>query len=245
MKFVIDTHTHTLASGHAYSTIQEMAFEANRKGLELIALTEHGPSMEGAPNRIYFSNMTVLPEVISNVRVLRGVELNIVDYDGNIDLPDWCLQRLDFVMAGFHDLVLSPCNDIAANTSAMIQAIANPLVDAISHPGNPVFQIDIAEVVKAAKQYGKLLEINNNSINVREGSEKNCRDIAAMCKEMETPVICGSDTHVSFGVGCFDNVTRILESVNFPEELVLNTSTEKFLDHLNTGKKGRPMIKPR
>lgn len=38
MKFVVDTHTHTIASGHAYSTVQEMAKEASANGIEMLQL---------------------------------------------------------------------------------------------------------------------------------------------------------------------------------------------------------------
>ena len=43
MRDVLDTHTHTLASGHAYSTIRENVRAAAERGLDLIAITEHAP----------------------------------------------------------------------------------------------------------------------------------------------------------------------------------------------------------
>ncbi len=49
MKIVVDSHTHSVASGHAYSTVQEMAREAPTNGIEMFALTDHGPAMKGAP----------------------------------------------------------------------------------------------------------------------------------------------------------------------------------------------------
>ncbi len=49
MKIVIDTHTHTIASGHAYSTVLENALAAKNKGLELLCITDHAPEMPGAP----------------------------------------------------------------------------------------------------------------------------------------------------------------------------------------------------
>lgn len=47
MKYVLDAHTHTIASGHAYSTIREMAKAASEKGLELLGITEHSMKMPG------------------------------------------------------------------------------------------------------------------------------------------------------------------------------------------------------
>ena len=198
----------------------------------MIAFTEHGPAMPGAPLSIYFANMSVFPESIFGVKILRGAEANVIDHKGKIDLEDCVLKKLDFVIAGLHDVVL-PVGSVTANTDAIIGAMANPFVDAISHPGNPYFPIDIPEVVRCAKEYGKLLELNNSSIKVRPGSSENCYKIAELCAEAEIPVVCGSDCHISFDVGNFDSVLGILEKARFPEKLVLNASSEALLAHLN------------
>ena len=233
MKLVVDMHVHTIVSGHAYSTIQETAAAAKEKGLEMIAFTEHGPAMEGAPLPIYFLNMLVLPHSIFGVKILRGAEVNVVDYKGKVDLDDRVLQRLDFVIAGLHEVTL-PVSDVIVNTDAMVGAIANPLVDAISHPGN-YHTIDIPEVVKAAKKYGKLLELNNNYINTY--THENYYKIAELCAEANIPVMCGSDCHVSSRVGDFEKVLALLEEVRFPEELILNASSEAMMAHLNKSRK--------
>ncbi|MCL1855011.1 MAG: PHP domain-containing protein, partial [Clostridia bacterium] len=100
MKLVVDVHVHTIVSGHAYSTVQETASAAGEKGLEMIAFTEHGPAMAGAPLPIYFANMSVFPHVMSGVKILRGAEANVVDHKGKLDLEDRILKKLDFVIAG-------------------------------------------------------------------------------------------------------------------------------------------------
>ena len=233
---MVDVHVHTVVSGHAYSTAQETAAVARDKGLEMIAFTEHGPAMAGSPLPIYFVNMSVFPRSMYGVKILRGCEANVVDHRGKIDLEDKVLQKLDFVIAGLHDVVL-PVGGVSANTDAMTGAMANPFVDAIAHPGNSYFPIDIPEVVKAAKEYGKLLEVNNSSAYVRPGGQENCIRIAELCAEAGIPLICGSDCHVSFDVGSFENALAILEAVRFPEELVLNTSSEALMAHLNKSRK--------
>jgi putative hydrolase len=232
IKFVLDIHTHTIASGHAFNTLHENAVAASEKGLELIAATDHGPAMTGAPTEIFFAAETMIQPVIAGVKIMRGAEANIVNYDGKLDISDKSLGNLDFVIAALHDIVIEPCGKIARNTDAVIKAIANPLVDVIAHPGNPVFQIDIPAVVSAAKEYGKLLEINNNSINVRPGSVDNCKEIARICAEEGIPVVCGSDAHIDAAVGDFTNSNKLLRAVNFPKESVINTSVNKLLEHL-------------
>ena len=60
MNYEFDLHTHTIASGHAYSTIKEMANSAKEKGLKLLGITEHAPTMPGTCHEFYFQNFRVL-----------------------------------------------------------------------------------------------------------------------------------------------------------------------------------------
>ena len=231
MKFVIDTHTHTVSSGHAYSTIQEMAREAAVNGIRILAVTDHGPVMAGAPCLFHFGNMKVIPRELYGVRIIKGVEANIIDYDGNTDMPHEYLRKLEFAIASLHDVCIGP-SSVEDHTNAIINVLRNPYIDAVAHPGNPQFQVDIERVVSAAKENGKLIEINNHSFKVRTGSRENCRQFALLCKKNGVSIVCGSDAHISFDVGKFDNVYSLLEEVDMPRELILNTSIEKFERYL-------------
>ncbi len=102
MKILADTHSHTLASGHAYSTITEMAEAAAAKGLEVLALTEHAPKMPGTCGMFYFQNLDVVPRMQKGVRLLMGAEVNIMDPDGTIDIPEDTCRDLDIVVASIH-----------------------------------------------------------------------------------------------------------------------------------------------
>lgn len=236
MKFVVDTHTHTVASGHAYSTVQEMAREAAVNGVEMFAITDHGPAMKGAPCLYHFGNLRTIPESIYGVRVLKGVEANIIDFEGNVDMPLGYLKRLDFVLASFHDICIAPSSK-EEHTNAYINLFKNPYIDAIAHPGNPQFEVDIEKVVMAAKEYGKFIEINNNSFIVRTGCEDNCKNFVLECKKKGVKIVCGSDAHISFEVGKFDKVYRILEEVGMPESLIMNTSVSNFNEFLENKRK--------
>ena len=74
MKIVLDTHAHTIVSGHAYNTIREMAQMAKEKGLEAFALTEHAPQMPGTCHEFYFQNLHIVPREMYGVRLFMGVE---------------------------------------------------------------------------------------------------------------------------------------------------------------------------
>lgn len=233
MRLVADLHTHTVASGHAYCSVNEMAHAAADIGLEMIAITDHGPNMPGGPHKYYFGNLRVVPPVIAGVRVLKGIEANIAGPSGELDLPDSMLAKLDIVFAGFHTHTGYDDSGVSKNTLALIGALENPYVDGIVHPGNPVFPVDIKEVVAAAKDLGKLIEINNASLTVtRLDSLENCIKFAERAVEYSTMVVIGSDAHHSSLVGSFDSAIRLARSVGLKSELVLNTDVSKITEFL-------------
>ena len=118
MKIIADTHAHTLASGHAYSTIREMAAAARKRGLKALALTEHAPEMPGTCGLFYFQNLDVVPREADGVRLLMGAEVNIMDPDGTVDLPEKTCRSLDIVVASIHPPCYGRDHTLEENTSA-------------------------------------------------------------------------------------------------------------------------------
>jgi putative hydrolase len=239
MNYVIDTHTHSIASGHAYNTLFENIKEASENGIEVLASTDHGPKMPGAGHIFYFGNMRVLPREIYGVTLLKGCEANIIDFEGNLDIPDSIQKRLDIIIASLHDAVIDP-GSREENTKALIGAIKNPYVDIIGHCGNPLFPIYEEEVVKAAKEHDVLIEINNSSLpenGSRKGSLEICTKVARLCREHKVKITIGSDAHTCLQIGRFQDAHKMLMEVGMPEELIMNTESSKILKYLkNKGK---------
>ncbi|MDE6431321.1 MAG: phosphatase [Duncaniella sp.] len=234
MKIELDVHTHSLMSGHAYSTIQEMAKEAVDKGLRLLGITEHTPGIPGTCELIYFRNLHVVPRRMYGVELMLGAEINILDSEGNIDLPDDLMSKLDLRIAGIHSLCYTPSTR-EANTAGVVKVIANPHINIISHPGDGTAQLDFEPLVIAAKENRTLLEINNSSLNpVRHKTEAlgNNLEILRLCKRYEVPVILGSDAHISFDIANYEYLPPLLNETEFPEDLIMNTSVEKFRNYL-------------
>jgi putative hydrolase len=240
MKIYIDTHTHSAASGHAYSTIDDLARGARKRGLKGFVLTDHGPDLPGGTHPYHFGNLRIMPKKIQGVCFFTGVEANIIDDQGGIDLSPSYLKRLDFVMAGFHEACFKS-RGRDENTRVLVAALANPYVDAISHPGNPAYPINIEEVVRAALQYGKALEINNSSFRIRPGSEENCRTVARLCKEQGALLSCGSDAHYWEDVGNFSKARSLLKETGVPPSLVINSSLKSFLEFSEKRRAARKM----
>ncbi|MDD7794719.1 phosphatase [Clostridium sp. 'White wine YQ'] len=233
MKYILDMHTHTVASGHAYTTLLENAKYASEIGLQLLGTTDHGPTMPGAPHEWYFGNIKIMPRELFGVTMLYGSEVNIIDYEGNLDLPTDVLKSLDIVIASIHEPVMQSSDDADLNTTAFLKAMDNPYVHIIGHPGNPKFPIHEEALVKKAKEKNILIEINNSSfIRSRIGSDKTCTKIARLCKEHGVRIILNSDAHSCFHIGNFDAAIEILKKIDMPEELIINGSKSEFLDFL-------------
>ena len=170
--------------------------------------------------------------MIDGVKVLKGIEANIIDYEGSLDLPGKYLKELDIVLAGLHEICLAPSSK-EENTNAVIGAMNNPYVDIIVHPGNPQYPLDYDQIVEEAAKTKTLIEINNSSfVSSRRGSYENCLYVARKCLELGVPMSLGSDTHYADDVGDFSKAERIVREVGLTEELIINTDTMKLLNYL-------------
>lgn len=243
MKPLIDVHTHTIASGHAYSTLIEMVSEAQNRGLKIFGITEHTPALPGACHSIYFRNLHVVPRQWGDMRLLLGAELNIINSKGDIDLEDEFFPMLDIRIAGIHKLCWE--NGTAEeNTEGMIRVIQNPWINFISHPGDGTAELNFEPIVIAAKEHNTLLEINNSSLNPVRGkthkSIPNNIEILNLCKKYEVPVILGSDAHITFDIANYDNILPLLNETEFPEELIINDKPNAFIKLLE--KKGNELL---
>lgn len=228
LKIVADTHTHTIACDHAYSTIAENASAAKAKGLAAIAMTEHTSSMPGAPSWLHFSSLDMVPREIGGVRIIKGAEVNIIDYEGTLDLKKSTMSRLELVIASMHTPCLVPSGVLDDCTRAWLAVAKNPLVDVIGHVGDGRYAFNHEIVLSAFKQYNKIVEINSHSFSVRPGSHDNCAKIAHMCADLELPVVVSSDAHHASRVGDFGNSLEMLREIGFPERLILNADEERF-----------------
>ena len=92
---VMDLHTHTIASGHAYNTLREMAKAAADRGLEILGITEHAPMMPGTCHNYYFHNLKTVPRELYGIRLFLGAELNILNPQGEVDLNETELRGID------------------------------------------------------------------------------------------------------------------------------------------------------
>lgn len=227
--FELDTHTHTIASGHAYGTIREMAQAAAERGLKLLGFSEHGPGIPGTMDPFYFLNLEAIPRALCGVEIVHGCEINVLN-DGSLSLPERFLQRLDYGIVGIH----LPCYDDAGrrkNTENLISCMRHPKVFFVSHPDDDKTPLDYGLLVEGALEHHVALELNNSSL-IKPQRRLNCvenyKTMLKLCMEKGCPIIVDSDAHDPSRVGEFTLARQLLEEVDFDPELILNTSVAKW-----------------
>lgn len=235
MKYLVDPHTHTIASGHAYNTIDEMSKAAAAIGIANIGITDHAPKMPGSSHLLYFSSLFIVPEDKFGIKRLMGTEVNIMDYNGRLDMKNDMLEKMRLVIASYHIPCIEPADKVT-HTKGLINIMNNPYVNIIGHPDDVRYQVDMATVVKAAKDKHILLEVNNASLKPegpRIGAYDNDLEMLRLCKKMDVPVVFGSDAHIAESIADFGNCEKVAEAADFPERLIANCDMDLFNSYLN------------
>ena len=238
---MIDLHTHSIASGHALNTVYELAQHAKNKGVSVLGITEHGPSMKGAPHDEYFWISDKLNELFG-VKILLGVEANILNINGEIDLNDNLLKQQKVVSASIHNFTPYCSNSLEDNTKSIINAMKNPFVKIITHPYSPDFPVDIKKICKHSKETNTLLEINNQlfsriSVSNTNSILDNYKTLINECKKNNFPVIFGSDAHIAHDIGNFTDILRYNEILEISDDMIINKNKELLLKYMNNDKR--------
>ncbi|MCM1027063.1 MAG: PHP domain-containing protein [Roseburia sp.] len=218
-----DLHTHTCASGHGTSDrIVDLAREAARRRMETLGISDHGPASSGSAGLSYFRGLSLCERKRFGVRVLYGVEANILDAEGHLDLPDDVLATLDYCIVSMHRPVYAPGSP-AENTRAYIRAMKHPGVRMIGHCDDSRFPVDYPELVRACAALGVLPELNNVSLlpdSYRKDGPANARRLLSACETLSCPILLSSDSHGKEHIGEVTEARKLIAETGFPRELV-------------------------
>jgi len=236
MKILTDLHTHTVASDHGYCTIIENAKAASEKGIQLIAMTDHGPAASDGANPFYFEGISdeygFVPKKLHGVTILSGIEANIINENGELDLSEKILKGLDIVIAGCHWTPFLP-DDLIKTYSYVVK---NPHVDILGHICRHKQQDQLEEVVKLAVEHNKLVEINASTLE-RAKYAGRLENLINLCLKHRARIVVSSDAHYCDQIGDFDRVIEILKSVGYPEGLVVNRTEKSLMEWLTNRNK--------
>lgn len=219
-----DMHTHSVFSGHAYSTLEEMVAFAQRSGLRGFCLTDHSPRVGSVMDCYLPLTFETMPGEIDGVRVFYGMEVDVLDERGGLALPQEMSKTLQFGIFGFHETAMKPGRNIADYTAAAEAAFADPYYDLFAHPCRERFPVDAEVVVHAAKRRDKLLELNENCLRHQSDGGKNYRRLLELCREHDVRITVNSDAHFSRKVGGVETAIALLREMAFPTELVVNAT---------------------
>ncbi len=180
-----DLHCHSNWDGGANS-IEAMVKTAKEMGYQYLGIADHTKFLRiehGLDERKLSAQRKEIDNLnsrLKNFKVLQGAETNILN-DGSIDIKDEALKKLDYAIAGIHSSFKMEKDEM---TERIIRAIRNPNIDIISHPTGRIlkrrdeYQIDFDKILRAAKEYNVVLEINAfpgrldlNDQNIRRAKE--------------------------------------------------------------------------
>lgn len=153
--------------------------------------------MELTTHKDYFLNFRVIDREIYGVRVMMGAELNVMDFDGTVDLSPKLLNNLDMAIASQHIWCMPQGGGPEENTAAMVLAMDNcPKICILGHPDDGRYPLDYPALVRAAGERSVLLEVNNTSLSPacsRVNSTANVTEMLKHCRREGIPVVVGSD----------------------------------------------------
>ncbi|MBR6107916.1 MAG: phosphatase [Oscillospiraceae bacterium] len=236
-----DLHTHTVASTHGYSTVTEMAQAARETGVRLLGITDHGPAMPDAPHLWHFHNYKILPHEICGVQMLYGVEANIIDEFGHLDMDEQELSFCEWVIASYHTGCVQFDRTPALVSQGYRMVCENPLVDVIGHPTTVMFPFDDEPVLKCIREAGKLVELNESSLQWKKGALEQARVFYALCKKHEIPIVLNTDAHFAGLVGKTPISEQLLRDLDFPKRLIRNLDPDWVAE---TALKKRKLLSP-
>ena len=202
-----DLHMHTTATD-GEDTLAEMVRAAIARGLQYIAITDHGQRVtmaRGLDKRRLLKqwddidrlNESLAEDGRPPIVVLKGIEIDMLER-GGLDLPDDVLEKADWVVASLHYGQNQPREQI---TARIIEAIENPHVSVIGHPTGrllnkrPPYDVDIEAVIAAAARTGTFLEINANPWRLDLNDHH-----AAAAKKAGVKIVISTDAHSTRGL---------------------------------------------
>jgi DNA polymerase (family 10) len=205
-----DLHAHTKATDGRHS-LQEMAEAARLRGLRYFAITDHSRRLTMAKGldsaRLLQQTEAIdrLNATLSGITILKGIEVDILE-DGNLDLPDDVLGRLDLVVGAVHSLFkLSK----QKQTDRILKAMDHPHFSILAHPSGRLigrrepYDVDMLRIIRKARERRCFLEINAHPERL-DLTDIHCR----MAKEEGVLLAVNTDAHsmldlenARFGVG--------------------------------------------
>lgn len=232
MKVLLDTHTHTIASGHSTrDTVTDLARAAAARGLELLCITDHSPSTPGSAGTEYFRSLAKAPRRRFGIDILFGTEADVTDERGSLGMASDILAELDLVIVSQHPPCFAPSADAERNTAALVAAVRGGRADIVGHPDDEKYPLDYPALVRVCSEYGAMIELNEASLRpdgYRGDARAKDAELLRLCRAAGVTVALGSDSHGAAHVGDFTYGLALVRETGFPQELIANRDAAAF-----------------
>ncbi len=234
-----DYHTHS-AYSDGRAGIEENVRAAMQKGLRCIAVTEHGPwHLKAGVRRKRLAAIRREVDAMNErygdrIRVLMGLEANLISLDGDVDVRESELKLFDMLLMGYHRSALGKSLydnwfylwrrrhnrevDRQVMTQAIVSAVQRYPLSILSHPGHH-FPVDYAAVARACAQAGTAMELSARAGHLRLSAQ----DVRA-CKAAGAVFAIDSDAHRPEEIGGFDQAVAIAKQAGLTQQDIVNAS---------------------
>jgi putative hydrolase len=211
-----------------------MLNQAKARNLDALAITDHGLTLGGHLSGPFFDRLI---DPVPGIKLLKGVECNVLDKKGNIDFPECYAPHLDVILLGLHPNI-APGHTQKDRTEMLRNAMTkNPYIDIITHLDGQDYTVDFTTIVQTALEFNIAIELNNSKSRPGYGNGKVTRKLIQTCKDLNCPMVICSDAHAINEVGDDSHVRGFIKDMDFPEELIINRSLQSTMDFLKNRKK--------
>ncbi len=225
----VDFHVHTFFSHCGIHTHLEMLTRAKELGMQAIAITDHGPELQARNTGPFWDRLNV---PLEGIRLLKGMECNLKNDRGDIDLRTEYLQYMDVVLLGIHPNTKKGLQK-SEYTDMLISAIRkNPAIDIITHPNDASYLVEFERLAETAASYGVAIELNNSKTLLKRIGDDITRELIRACKHVGCKMAICSDAHALEELGCDDSVRPLLALEDFPSELLVNDTAEAAFEFI-------------
>lgn len=230
----IDLHIHTIHSGHACPTFYEVLEYAAKKKMNMVAVTDHGPSLRGSAIDLFFRIGYRAPKEYKGVKVLWGCEANIVDKDGNLDVKGRIRKSLDIVLLGIHGDDCFKDLGKEGNTKAIIKCFENEKPHIFTHPEAMMMDYDFEKVCQAACDNNVLLELNISSlfkVVARSQPERlpKLKKMVEIARKNKKKIIVNTDAHFLHEVGDDALLKKYKKELNITDDIIINNYPDELM----------------
>jgi len=235
-----DLHIHSLQSLCGLHSLMEIVNIAGNKGMNLVNISDHGSACGKTMNFGPITDRRRVPPIIisstgSPIRILTGIEANILNIRGDSDFPMEFLSKFDLVSAGFHDMAidLQEAGSPEKNIVALENYLERYPLDILTHPNIKPFPLQTSRLIELSLKYGFALEINNTNLRLEKTNLELETEMLKQAIEGNAPLVENSDGHSFIEIGENESILKFLKDNDQDgDQIFLNRSDatlEQFL----------------